>query len=49
LPDYRVVRDRAAVSVELAAGAEQDCVVPALGVGELNSIADGERTGCGHS
>ncbi len=45
-PDHRVVRDRAAVGVELAAGAEHHRVVPAFGVGELNAIADDERAGC---
>ena len=49
LPDHRVVRDRAAVGVELAAGAEHHRVVPALGVGELHAITDDERTGSGHS
>jgi len=46
LPDHRVVRDRAAMGVKLPAGAEQHRVVPTLGVGELHSIADDERTAC---
>ena len=49
LPDHRVVRDCAAVGVELAAGTEQHRVVPAFGVGELHSITDDERAGCRHN
>ena len=49
LPDHRVVRDGAAVSVKLAARTEQHRVVPPLGVGELNAIADDEWTSCRHS
>ena len=34
------------MGVELAAGGERHRVVPALGVGELDAFADGERAGC---
>ena len=43
LPDQRVVGDRALVGVELLAGDQGDRVHPALGVGELDPVAHGER------
>ena len=44
-PDHRVERNDAAMGVELPTGSEQHRVVPALRVGELYTITDGERTG----
>jgi hypothetical protein len=34
--------------VELTAFGELDRVMTALGVGELDAFANGERAGCGH-
>jgi hypothetical protein len=45
-PDYRIVSDRAAMGVELAARGERHGVVAALGVSELDAFASGERAGC---
>ena len=41
--DQRVVRQRAAVGVELLAGLQDDGVHPALGVGQLHPVAGAER------
>ena len=43
--DHGVERDDPAMGVELPAGRQQHRVVPALRVGELHAITDGERTG----
>jgi hypothetical protein len=48
-PDDRVVRDRPAMGVELGALGEHHRVMPALGVGELHTLAHGERAGYGHA
>ena len=46
--DQVVVADRAAMGVELFAFLEDHGELAALGIGELNAIADDERAGCGH-
>ena len=48
-PDEGVVGDRAAMGVKLTARGQFDRVMAALGVGELDALADGERTGCWHA
>src|SRR6185437_16835282 len=49
LPEHRVVGDGAAVGVVLAARREHHRVMPPLGVGQLDTIADVEWTGALHS